>query len=108
MLQQLVQDVITAEFSEEIEAARYARSPERRDVRHGYRSRRFTTRVGSLEVRIPQDRGGEFQPSLCARYQRSEQALVAARPVSRSIVIASRNPVTQWQPPILRTPLPRN
>ena len=67
MLQQLVQDVITAEFSEEIGAARYARSPERRDVRNGYRSRRFTTRVGSLELRIPRDRGGEFQPSLFAR-----------------------------------------
>ena len=78
MLQQLVQDVITAEFSEEIGAARYARSPERRDVRNGYRSRRFTTRVGSLELRIPRDRGGECQPSLFARYQRSEQALVAA------------------------------
>lgn len=78
MLQQLVQEVITAEFSEEIGAARYARSPDRRDVRDGSRSRRFTTRVGSLELRIPRDRGGEFQPSLFARYQRSEQALVAA------------------------------
>ena len=34
--------------------------------------------VGTLELRIPRDRSGEFQPSLFARYQRSEQALVAA------------------------------
>jgi putative transposase len=78
MLQQLVQEVIISEFSDEIGAARYARSPERRDVRNGYRTPRFTTRVGSLELRIPRDRGGEFQPSLFARYQRSEQSLVAA------------------------------
>lgn len=33
MLQQPLQDVITAEFSKEVGAAQYARSPERRDVR---------------------------------------------------------------------------
>jgi putative transposase len=78
MLQQLVQDVITTEFRDVIGAAPYARSAERRDVRNGYRSRRFTTRVGTLELKIPRDRSGEFQPSLFARYQRSEQALVSA------------------------------
>jgi putative transposase len=78
MLQQLVHEVIAAEFSAEIGAERYARSPDRRDVRNGYRTRSFTTRVGTLELKIPRDRSGEFQPSLFARYQRSEQALVAA------------------------------
>lgn len=78
MLRQLVQDVIETEFHEFVGAARYARSEGRRDVRNGSRPRRFTTRVGTLELRIPRDRRGEFQPTLFARYQRSEQALVAA------------------------------
>lgn len=78
MLRQLVQDVIETEFQDLVGAARYARSATRRDVRNGTRPRRFTTRVGTLELRIPRDRSGTFQPSLFARYQRSEQALVAA------------------------------
>lgn len=78
MLSQLVHDVIEAEFAGFVGAGRYERSPERRDVRNGHRTRRLTTRVGSLELRVPRDRAGQFQPSLFARYQRSEQALVAA------------------------------
>lgn len=78
MLSSLVHEVIEREFAEFVGARRFERSPERRDVRNGYRRRQFTTRVGQLELRIPRDRAGRFQPSLFARYQRSEQALVLA------------------------------
>jgi putative transposase len=36
------------------------------------------TRVGTIELRIPKDREGRFQPSLFERCQRSEKALVLA------------------------------
>jgi putative transposase len=36
------------------------------------------TRVGVLELRVPQDRAGRFSTELFERYQRSEKALVAA------------------------------
>jgi len=36
------------------------------------------TRVGKLELRVPQDRQGRFSTELFARYERSEKALVAA------------------------------
>jgi transposase-like protein len=36
------------------------------------------TRVGKLELRVPQDREGRFSTELFERYQRSERALVAA------------------------------
>lgn len=78
MLSQLVHEVLETEFARFVGAGKFERSPERRDVRNGYRTRRFTTRVGSLELRIPRDRAGQVQPSLFARYQRSEQALIAA------------------------------
>ena len=39
--------------------------------------RALTTRVGAIELRVPQDRDGTFSTELFARYQRSEQALVA-------------------------------
>jgi transposase-like protein len=36
------------------------------------------TRVGKLDLRVPQDRTGRFSTELFERYQRSERALVAA------------------------------
>jgi len=38
----------------------------------------LVTRVGTLELRVPQDRAGRFSTELFERYQRSEKALVAA------------------------------
>jgi putative transposase len=78
MLQALMQETIAREFTQLIGAAPFERTPARQDVRNGYRRRQFTTRVGTVELRIPRDRAGRFQPSLFARYQRSEQALVLA------------------------------
>ena len=44
--------------------------------RSGYYGRSLITRVGTLELRVPQDRLGRFSTDLFARYQRSEKALV--------------------------------
>ncbi|MER9121482.1 IS256 family transposase, partial [Mesorhizobium sp. M0954] len=40
--------------------------------------RKLVTRVGVLELRVPQDRAGRFSTELFERYQRSEKALVSA------------------------------
>ncbi len=77
MLSQLIHDVLETEFASVVGAARYERAEARRGVRNGFRTRSLRTRVGTLELRIPRDRAGEFQPSLFARFQRAEQALVA-------------------------------
>ena len=46
--------------------------------RSGYYTRSLVTRVGKLELRVPQDRNGGFSTEIFERYQRSEKALVAA------------------------------
>jgi Transposase, Mutator family len=43
----------------------------------GYYTRGLITRVGKLELRVPQDRGGRFSTEIFERYQRSEKALVS-------------------------------
>jgi len=48
----------------------------RLSYRSGYYSRSLITRVGTLELRVPQDRMGRFSTELFERYQRSEKALV--------------------------------
>jgi len=46
--------------------------------RNGYKPRKLKTRVGTLELLVPQDRDGRFQTSLFSSYQRSEKALVSS------------------------------
>ena len=53
------------------------RSSGRMGYRSGYYSRSLVTRVGKLELRVPQDRQGRFSTEIFERYQRSEKALVA-------------------------------
>jgi putative transposase len=78
MLNQLVQEAVQREFDRFIGAGPFERSGERRGWRNGSKPRRFHTRVGTLELRIPKDRAGRFQPTLFERYERSEKALVAS------------------------------
>lgn len=78
LLEQVVNQVLEAQVSEQIGADRYERTSERQGYRNGVRPRQLTTRVGRLTLRVPQVRDGEFSTDLFARYQRSEQALVLA------------------------------
>ena len=78
MLTVLLQETLEREFTRFLGTRPHERTALRRGWRNGRRPRRFTTRVGTLELQVPRDRAGLFQPSLFARYERSEQALVAA------------------------------
>src|SRR3546814_5825684 len=80
-LREIVRSVMQAMLEAEMDEALGAGKSERSDARLGYRSghypRTLVTRVGKLELRVPQDRAGRFSTELFERYQRSEQALVA-------------------------------
>lgn len=55
-----------------------ARSPERTNVRNGYRHRDFDTRVGTMDVAIPKLRAGTYFPDwLLERRRRAEAALTS-------------------------------
>jgi putative transposase len=66
------------EMTEAIGAEKGERRPGRQGYRSGYYSRGLVTRVGKLELRIPQDRQGHFPTQIFERYQRSEKALFSA------------------------------
>jgi transposase-like protein len=72
----LIEAALEAEMTEAIGAAKGERSETRLSYRSGYYSRSLITRVGTLELRVPQDRMGRFSTELFERYQRSEKALV--------------------------------
>ena len=75
-LQALAQAALEAEMTELIGAEKGERTETRLGYRSGYYGRSLITRVGTLELRVPQDRAGRFSTELFQRYQRSEKALV--------------------------------
>jgi putative transposase len=78
LMRTALQEVLEAEMTEAIGAGKAERSPGRLGYRSGYYARKLVTRVGTLELRVPQDRQGRFSTEVFERYQRSEKALVAA------------------------------
>ena len=78
LIRTTLQEVLEAEMTEALGAAKGERTTGRNGYRSGYYGRSLITRVGKLELRIPQDRTGQFSTELFERYQRSERALVAA------------------------------
>jgi putative transposase len=69
---------LEAEMTEALGAEKGERTEARLGYRSGYYQRSLITRVGTLELRVPQDRAGRFSTELFERYQRSEKALVGA------------------------------
>jgi transposase-like protein len=78
IVQQVVQEMLEGEMEEALGAQKGERTAGRVGYRSGYYSRTLITRVGKLELRVPQDRQGRFRTEVFERYQRSEKALVAA------------------------------
>jgi putative transposase len=78
LIQKIIQEVLEAEMDEALGAEKGERTPNRLGYRSGHYGRTLITRVGKLELRVPQDRQGRFRTEVFERYQRSEKALVGA------------------------------
>lgn len=78
LIRATLQEVLEAEMTEVLGAEKGERTEGRLGYRSGYYSRSLITRIGKLELKVPQDRQGWFSTELFERYQRSEKALVAA------------------------------
>jgi putative transposase len=79
VLQLLADLAMREEVAAHLGAAQHQRSEARRGHRNGTKPRTLATRVGGLELSVPQVRGCEpYHPSLFARFQRSERALLVA------------------------------
>src|SRR5579871_129943 len=81
-LKRLLETVVNLGMREEVKrhvgAGEHERSEKRRGHRNGTKGRRIGSRVGELELSVPQVRGCEpYHPSMFAKWQRSERALLA-------------------------------
>ena len=78
VVERVLQEMLEAEMTHHIGAAPYERTDKRTGQRNGYKPRTLRTRVGALNLLVPQDREGTFSTRLFSRYQRNEKALVLA------------------------------
>src|SRR5215218_1142004 len=78
IVERMLQEFLEAEMTEHVGAAPYQRTTERKGHRNGHKPRTLRTRVGTLNLLVPQDREGTFSTRLFSRYQRNEKALTLA------------------------------
>jgi putative transposase len=78
IVERVLQELLEAEMTEHVGAAPYERTEKRAGQRNGYKPRTLRTRIGTLNLLVPQDREGTFSTRLFSRYQRNEKALVLA------------------------------
>ena len=78
IVERVLQELLETEMTEHIGAAPYERTENRNGHRNGHKPRALRTRVGTLNLLVPQEREGTFSSRLFARYQRNEKALVLA------------------------------
>src|SRR5215470_13549784 len=71
LVREVIQQVLEAEMEEAVGAGKGERTAERLGYRSGYYGRTLVTRVGKLELRVPQDRQGRFRTEVFERYQRA-------------------------------------
>lgn len=79
LLQLLVNHAMREEVTAHLGAGHHERSQTRQGYRNGQKPRTLKTRVGELELSVPQVRGCDpYQPSMFGKWARSERALLVA------------------------------
>jgi putative transposase len=74
----LINEAMKLERSAVLGARPFERTPQRRGQANGFKPKTLNTRVGQLELRVPQTRDVPFYPNALEKGQRSERALKLA------------------------------
>ena len=77
-MQTLLNEAMRLERSAALGAEPYQRCEARRGYANGFKPKTVASRLGALELQVPQTRGVEFYPSALERGERSERALKLA------------------------------
>src|SRR5215475_2511348 len=83
-----LQEVLEGEMTEALGAEKGERTAGRQGYRSGYYDRTLITRIGKLELRVPQDRAGRFSKLAYTPCRGSPIALLSGAPRPSSIAAA--------------------
>jgi transposase-like protein len=75
VLELILNQAMLIERSQALGAEPYERSADRRGHANGFKPKAFNSRLGKLNLQVPQTRGVEFYPAALERGERSERAL---------------------------------
>lgn len=75
-MEAILNQVLLAQSTEQLGAEHYECTDNRTTHRSGFRDKPLTNRIGSITLRVPHHRNGNFNTDMYERYQRSEQALM--------------------------------
>jgi putative transposase len=74
----LFNEAMKLQRADALHADPYQRTPERRGHANGFKPKTVNTRLGKLQLEVPQTRGVDFYPTVLERGERSERALKLA------------------------------
>lgn len=74
-LEVLLNEIMKVERSRHLQAAPYERSDQRQGHANGFKAKRVRTRIGELDLAVPQTRESDFYPSCLEKGLKSERAL---------------------------------
>lgn len=71
-----IQEMLEAEMDHELGYSKYDyKNKEKSNSRNGYSKKTIRTDEGELEINVPRDRNGEFEPKLIKKYQRDVSSI---------------------------------
>lgn len=71
-----LEEVLQCELDEKLGYDKHQRrDDEPQNYRNGSTKRKLKTQVGEVEINVPRDRNGEFEPQIVGKYQRSADGL---------------------------------
>jgi transposase-like protein len=75
MFAEVLNEVLQSELEEKLGYDKHKRveSDEPRNYRNGVTKRKLKTQLGEVEIEVPRDRLGEYEPQIIEKYQRSAE-----------------------------------
>ena len=79
MFRDVIQQVMEVEMDEELGRERCQRSQEPeskpRNYRNGYSKKAVKTQLGEIDIKVPRDRNGSFEPKIISKYDRNADGI---------------------------------
>ena len=81
MFQEVVQQVMESELEEKLGYEKSERTTEKgenlesKNYRNGYSKKTIKTQLGEMEIKVPRDRNGEYEPQIIGKYNRNADGM---------------------------------
>ena len=81
MFKDVLQEVMEAELETELGYEKQERRSENvetnvsKNYRNGYSKKRIKTQLGEVEINVPRDRNGEYEPQIISKYNRNADGM---------------------------------